>query len=43
MTMWAQSQNLPPEIQMQIRAIYSEHFPIEVRHFLAHWIEEQMW
>lgn len=43
MAMWAEIQNLNSDIQVQIRGIYSEHFPIEVRHFLASWLEEQMW
>ncbi|XP_044727271.1 signal transducer and activator of transcription 5B [Chrysoperla carnea] len=43
MAMWAEIQNLNSDIQVQIRGIYSEHFPIEVRHFLAAWLEDQMW
>ncbi|KAI4464232.1 signal transducer and activator of transcription [Holotrichia oblita] len=43
MSLWAQAQQLPHENIQQIRAIYGEHFPIEVRHFLAPWIEEKFW
>ncbi|KRT82459.1 hypothetical protein AMK59_3814 [Oryctes borbonicus] len=43
MSLWAQAQQLPHENIQQIRAIYGEHFPIEVRHFLAQWIEEKFW
>ncbi|XP_071451764.1 signal transducer and activator of transcription 5B isoform X2 [Hetaerina americana] len=43
MSLWAKAQRLPEEALQQVRAIYGEHFPIEVRHFLAGWIEEKMW
>lgn len=43
MSLWAKAQQLPQEAMQQVRAIYGEHFPIEVRHFLAGWIEEKMW
>lgn len=43
MSLWAKAQQLPSESLQQIRAIYGEHFPIEVRHFMASWIEENMW
>lgn len=43
MSLWAKAQQLPHESVQQIRAIYGEHFPIEVRHYLASWIEENMW
>lgn len=43
MALWAKAQTLPPEALQQVRAIYTDLFPIEVRHFLASWIEEKMW
>ncbi|KAJ8920971.1 hypothetical protein NQ315_015765 [Exocentrus adspersus] len=41
MSLWAKAQQLPPESLQQIRAIYGDHFPIEVRHYLAQYIEEK--
>ncbi|KAL0269585.1 UNVERIFIED_CONTAM: hypothetical protein PYX00_007268 [Menopon gallinae] len=43
MSLWTKSQQLPAEALQQVREMYGEHFPIEVRHFLANWIEEKMW
>ncbi|XP_044268459.1 signal transducer and activator of transcription 5B isoform X2 [Tribolium madens] len=43
MSLWAKAQQLPPESLQQIRSIYGDHFPIEVRHYLAHYIEEKFW
>lgn len=43
MALWAKAQQLPAESLQQIRAIYGEHFPIEVRHYLAQWIEDKFW
>ncbi|XP_046658831.1 signal transducer and activator of transcription 5B [Homalodisca vitripennis] len=42
MALWTKTQNLQGEALQQIRALYGEHFPIEVRHFLAPWIEEKI-
>ncbi|VEN37707.1 unnamed protein product [Callosobruchus maculatus] len=43
MSLWAKAQQLPPESLQQIRAIYGDHFPIEVRHYLAQYIEDKFW
>jgi signal transducer and activator of transcription 5B len=43
MSLWAKAQQLPPDSLQQIRAIYGDHFPIEVRHYLAQYIEEKFW
>ncbi|XP_014225592.1 signal transducer and activator of transcription 5B isoform X2 [Trichogramma pretiosum] len=43
MSLWAKTQQLPPELLQKVRSVYGEHFPIEVRHFLAGWIEERVW
>lgn len=45
MALWSKAQQLPPDSihLQQIRAIYGEHFPIEVRHYLAQFIEEKFW
>lgn len=41
MSLWAKAQHLPPENLGQI--YNSEQFPIEVRHYLAPYIEEKFW
>ncbi|KDR18762.1 hypothetical protein L798_06440 [Zootermopsis nevadensis] len=43
MALWAKAQQLQGDALQQVRSVYGEHFPIEVRHFLAAWIEEKMW
>uniref|UniRef100_A0A6M2DHU1 Signal transducer and activator of transcription n=1 Tax=Xenopsylla cheopis TaxID=163159 RepID=A0A6M2DHU1_XENCH len=43
MSLWAKAQQLPIESLQQIQQIYGAHFPIEVRHYLAGWIEEKIW
>ncbi|KAJ8681673.1 hypothetical protein QAD02_017465 [Eretmocerus hayati] len=43
MALWGKAQQLPQEALQKVRSVYGEHFPIEVRHFLASWIEEKMW
>ncbi|KAJ2941894.1 hypothetical protein O0L34_g10710 [Tuta absoluta] len=43
MSLWARAQQLPPDSLQKVRAIYGEHFPIEVRHCLSHWIENRIW
>ncbi|XP_048237971.1 signal transducer and activator of transcription 5A-like [Haliotis rufescens] len=42
MAQWATIQQYP-QATRQIQSIYSSQFPIEVRHFLAQWIEDQPW
>ncbi|CAA9998835.1 unnamed protein product [Nesidiocoris tenuis] len=42
MALWAKAQQLVGDALQQVQAIYGEHFPIEVRHFLAPWIEEKV-
>ncbi|XP_018013071.1 signal transducer and activator of transcription 5B [Hyalella azteca] len=43
MTLWAKTQQLPEEAQFKVKAAYREHqFPIEVRHYMAAWIEDKM-
>ncbi|XP_066147545.1 signal transducer and activator of transcription 5B isoform X2 [Euwallacea fornicatus] len=45
MSLWAKAQQLPADSihLQQIRGIYGDHFPIEVRHYLAQFIEEKFW
>ncbi|XP_048520808.1 signal transducer and activator of transcription 5B isoform X3 [Dendroctonus ponderosae] len=45
MALWTKAQLLPNESVyfQQIKSIYGEHFPIEVRHYLAHFIEDKFW
>uniref|UniRef100_A0AAG5D3Y4 Signal transducer and activator of transcription n=1 Tax=Anopheles atroparvus TaxID=41427 RepID=A0AAG5D3Y4_ANOAO len=42
MSLWARVNQLPMHVQDQIRFIYGKHFPIEVRHHLAEWIEDRL-
>lgn len=43
MALWAQFPQLPAEAQNEIKAAYRDHeFPIEVRHYMAAWIEDKM-
>ena len=42
MSLWNRAQQLPPDGVRQVQAIYGEQFPIEVRHYLAPFIEENM-
>ncbi|MEQ2227393.1 Signal transducer and activator of transcription 5B [Ilyodon furcidens] len=41
--MWIQAQQLQGNALHQMQALYGQHFPIEVRHYLAQWIESQPW
>lgn len=43
MAMWIQAQQLQGDALHQMQALYGQHFPIEVRHYLAQWIEGQLW
>uniref|UniRef100_A0A8C8VF26 Signal transducer and activator of transcription n=1 Tax=Pelusios castaneus TaxID=367368 RepID=A0A8C8VF26_9SAUR len=43
MAVWIQAQQLQGEALRQMQALYGQHFPIEVRHYLAQWIESQAW
>jgi len=43
MALWARVQQLSGDAMRQIQLVYGVHFPIEVRHFFANWIEEQHW
>ncbi|XP_058175910.1 signal transducer and transcription activator isoform X1 [Anopheles ziemanni] len=42
MSLWARVNQLPQPILDQIRFIYGNNFPIEVRHYLADWIEDRL-
>nr|ASX98556.1 signal transducer and activator of transcription-A [Anopheles dirus]DAA79935.1 TPA_inf: signal transducer and activator of transcription A [Anopheles dirus] len=42
MSLWARVNQLPQPILEQIRFIYGSNFPIEVRHYLAEWIEDRL-
>ncbi|KAB7505902.1 Signal transducer and activator of transcription 5B [Armadillidium nasatum] len=39
MSLWNRAQQLPPDL---LRQVYGETFPIEVRHYLASWIEDNL-
>uniref|UniRef100_A0A8C3HWA1 Signal transducer and activator of transcription n=1 Tax=Chrysemys picta bellii TaxID=8478 RepID=A0A8C3HWA1_CHRPI len=43
MALWIQAQQLQGEALRQMQALYGQHFPIEVRHYLSQWIESQAW
>ncbi|XP_022191583.2 signal transducer and activator of transcription 5B [Nilaparvata lugens] len=43
MTLWEQTQNLPEGLFSQVRAFYTDKFPIDVRHVLARWLEDRVW
>uniref|UniRef100_A0AAY4D8F4 Signal transducer and activator of transcription n=1 Tax=Denticeps clupeoides TaxID=299321 RepID=A0AAY4D8F4_9TELE len=43
MALWAQAQQLQGEALHRMQSLYGQHFPIEVRHYLAQWIEAQPW
>lgn len=43
MALWIQAQQLQGDALHQMQALYGQHFPIEVRHYLAQWIETQQW
>lgn len=42
MSLWARVNQLPQPILEQIRYVYGTIFPIEVRHYLAEWIEDRL-
>ncbi|XP_025927008.1 signal transducer and activator of transcription 5B-like [Apteryx rowi] len=43
MAVWIQAQQLQGEALRQMQALYGQHFPIEVRHYLSQWIETAPW
>ena len=43
MTLWGEVQKLQGEPFRQVQQLYGIHFPIEVRHIFAQWIEAQPW
>jgi len=43
MALWARVQQLTGDAMRHMQSVYGAHFPIEVRHFFANWIEEQPW
>lgn len=44
MSVWEKIASLPPDNIRYVQNFYMQHyFPIEVRHYLAPWIEEQPW
>ena len=43
MALWAKVQQLQGDGWRQMQSVYGVHFPIEVRHFFAQWIESQPW
>nr|DAA79938.1 TPA_inf: signal transducer and activator of transcription A [Anopheles farauti] len=42
MSLWARVNQMPQPILEQIRFLYGTNFPIEVRHYLAEWIEDRL-
>ncbi|XP_021373929.1 signal transducer and activator of transcription 5B-like [Mizuhopecten yessoensis] len=43
MSLWARVQHLEGDVIKRIQSQYGQHFPIEVRHYCAQWLEEQPW
>ena len=43
MALWAKVQQLTGEAMRHMQSVYGPHFPIEVRHFFAQWIETRPW
>ncbi|XP_018913039.1 signal transducer and activator of transcription 5B isoform X2 [Bemisia tabaci] len=43
MALWMKAQQLQGPALHHVQALYGDSFPIEVRHFLASWIEDKMW
>ena len=43
MALWEKAQQLSGALLEELKGLYGAHFPIEVRHYLALWIESQPW
>ena len=43
MAQWRMCQHLQGPLLEQMKQLYGPHFPMEVRHYLANWIEAQSW
>lgn len=43
MALWEKSMRLQGPLLEQMKSLYGPHLPIEVRHYLATWIESQAW
>ena len=43
MALWEKSMNLQGPLLEQLKALYGHRLPIEVRHYLANWMEVQSW
>lgn len=43
MALWEKSMRLQGPLLEQMKSLYGPKFPIEVRHYLANWIESQPW
>lgn len=42
MALWSRILNMPGEAMQSVRLHYGNNFPIEVRHYLADWIEDRL-
>ena len=43
MALWEKSMSLQGPLLEQLKALYGHRLPIEVRHYLANWMEVQSW
>ena len=43
MALWERTQKLTGAQLKELQSIYGEHFPLELRDYLAPWIELQPW
>lgn len=42
MAVWAQTALLSNELKLAVKQQYGEVFPLEIRHYLSHWLEEHL-
>uniref|UniRef100_V9KH47 Signal transducer and activator of transcription n=1 Tax=Callorhinchus milii TaxID=7868 RepID=V9KH47_CALMI len=43
MALWNVISKLPPEVFHRFQTLYEPYLPVEVRHYLAEWMEQQPW
>lgn len=42
MSLWAQTRQLPNELKLQLKSLYEDIFPFDIRYYLSGWIEENL-
>ena len=43
MAQWEKCMRLTGQFLEQLKSLYGHRLPIEVRHYLANWMEAQLW